>query len=227
MHKWNRALAAVLSAALVFTSTPAGVMAAETSDVAATGISEVETAEDQADAEEQIEIEEQAEVEEQTELVEPTEAEEQAETVIEEEMTSADSEDSAADTTEAESAEVIEEEVESDSEIVSDTNVAAAAQENDSEEQIKTEEVSYPGSIEIEEESYSIEDWDSDSLYEDYANRMFYGADSSNMKLKGITGNRLQNNNLSIYNALKKAAKEIADGERDSAAIVITSADMG
>lgn len=76
----------------------------------------------------------------------------------------------------------------------------------------------------------SIDLGDLDTLYADYANRMFYGAPLNPGKkmLKGTTaGRRLDGQNLTIYNLVKSAATDIADGNLDTAIVQIPLESLG
>lgn len=76
----------------------------------------------------------------------------------------------------------------------------------------------------------SIDMGDSDTLYADYANRLFYGTglNPGKKKLKGTTaGRRLEGQNLAVYSIVKSAATEIANGNRDSAVIEIPLESLG
>lgn len=71
---------------------------------------------------------------------------------------------------------------------------------------------------------------DSDTLYADYANRLFYGTglNPGKKKLRGTTARRrLEGQNLAVYSIVKSAATEIANGNRDSAVIEIPLESLG
>ena len=80
-----------------------------------------------------------------------------------------------------------------------------------------------PGSF----EDYIIDAGDKDALFESYAGRLFYG--SGTPRLRGIkaTGDRLEDQNKTIYNYIKSAAAEIAAGLRGSAVIEIPLEELG
>lgn len=82
--------------------------------------------------------------------------------------------------------------------------------------------------VEAEAESVDFDLGDTDALYEQYVNQLFYGnpdgskpAGVPKLKAKKITGDRLEGQDKILYDALKDALRQIADGKRDSAIIEI------
>ena len=82
--------------------------------------------------------------------------------------------------------------------------------------------------VEAEAESVDFDLGDTDALYEQYVNQLFYGnpdgskpAAVPKLKAKKITGDRLEGQDKILYDALKDALRQIADGKLDSAIIEI------
>ena len=114
------------------------------------------------------------------------------------------------------------------------TEQQAGEEPADAEEPASDEQA--PAIIEIFSEAETAEEnlglGDQDLLFEQYADRLFYGRTGASdaIGVKKAAKNRsasLDGQNLALYTALKTAAAEIANGERDSAVIEVPLEALG
>ena len=200
---------------------PAAVMAAEEEQT----VESPETAGD-TESPEEVFYEESPEAEEEAEpgdeeAVRETDPEDPAEQTDDEEPAEAAPEEEVPDTgsSEEDPEEPVPEETGPEAEPAGDGQHSAAY-----EARIRSLQEGNYIILEGDEETYEWEDIDNESLYEDYAGRLFYGTGASpapKLLRKASASARLSGHNLSCYTYLKQEIRKIADGERTEAIITV------
>ena len=249
MCKWNRFLAAVLSASMVFTMTPVQGLAADQA-VAAQEESSVNEADEEndnsADAGSEQAVDTNAAQGENegtnSDSVTPTESDDAGQQNVEpstengeyngdNESQSGSDSDAVSSSTEGVSegttdTEISDEEEAEESETSEDTSVTTeAAGEGASEdaESAEDETIQY---VQSSVEGVSFDFGDSDALLEEYANRMFYGGTKPKLKAGANVGNRLTGLNKLAYTKSKSMVAQVADGLADTASIDISEDEL-
>lgn len=254
MFRRNRWIAAIMSAALVVTMAPAGVIAAEDSGALQAEVQENEvqeessenTNEDNASAE----GEENSDVKESSETPDIEEgAEGNQEEAVEAEKT--DSEQTALDETDSQEADAAqnensagEEEAETTTDAseeeqektqeAADAGTEAVTQGEETEAAEQDKEKKAPANLTIQEITPEMAETDGDGVdpdekYEAFLNSAFYGKKASGkrmLKASGMFKNKLTPTETLIYEKLVEAAKEISRGERDTGSVDIPITDI-
>lgn len=249
MCKWNRFLAAVLSASMLFTMTPVQGLAADQA-VAAQEESTVNEADEEndnsADAGSEQAVDTNAAQGENegtnSDSVTPTESDDAGQQNVEpstengeyngdNESQSGSDSDAVSSSTEGVSegttdTEISDEEEAEESETSEDTSVTTeAAGEGASEdaESAEDETIQY---VQSSVEGVSFDFGDSDALLEEYANRMFYGGTKPKLKSGANVGNRLTGLNKLAYTKSKSMVAQVADGLADTASFDISEDEL-
>jgi len=191
---------------------------ADAEDAVAAGEASAEADMADADADEEADT---AEASEEKGAVGPEEADAASSELDGEESESEDS-------SEVDSSSVEEAAETGGTESVSKEAAAAGESGQEAEKPVDDNELSYM-TLDSESLTSHIDMKDNDELFEEYANRMFYGVRSSGMKLRSssMAGSKLSGLELAIYNKTKPEIKKIADGESDNANIQIPLSELG
>ena len=252
MCKWNRFLAAVLSASMVFTMTPVQGLAADQA-VAAQEESAVNEADEEndnsADAGSEQAVDTNAAQGENeganSDSVTPTESDDAGQQNVEpstengeyngdNESHSGSDSDVVSSSTEGVSegttdTEISDEEEAEEGETSEDTSVTTEAAGEGASEDAESAEDEIIGYGETDWEEAYIDMGDSDALLEEYANRLFYGK-GAKPKLKAAgagVGYRLTKASLLAYTNSRSVVAQIADGQDSRAIATVTEAELG
>ena len=251
MCKWNRFLAAVLSASMVFTMTPVQGLAADQA-VAAQEESAVNEADEEndnsADAGSEQAVDTNAAQGENegtnSDSVTPTESDDAGQQNVEpstengeyngdNESQSGSDSDAVSTSTEGVSegttdTEISDEEEAEESETSEDTSVTTEAAGEGASEDAESAEDEIIGYGETDWEEAYIDMGDSDALLEEYANRLFYGK-GAKPKLKAAgagVGYRLTKASLAAYTKSRSLVSQIADGNESLAIVKVTQSEL-
>ena len=231
MLKWRKTTAAVLSIAMICTAMPVTAFAAEE-----TGTAQEEQVLQQEEtetiSEEEAPSEETGAVEGDSSII-PADSEnaENLSTTDSEENDLIDSDTEEDDLSEPEETEQTEEiDGLTDLAGVDSTEEAAAVEkENAAEEDLNSE--IRTGSKEVTFADSEADLGDTDTLFEEYANGIFYP--NSGMSAKGrkaprvSAGSKLTDNNLVVYTLLRERAAAVAAGEESNTMVQIPFTDLG
>ena len=251
MCKWNRFLAAVLSASMVFTMTPVQGLAADQA-VAAQEESAVNEADEEndnsADAGSEQAVDTNAAQGENeganSDSVTPTESDDAGQQNVEpstengeyngdNESQSGSDSDAVSSSTEGVSegttdTEISDEEEAEEGETSEDTSVTTEAAGEGASEDAEGAEDEIIGYGETDWEEAYIDMGDSDALLEEYANRLFYGK-GAKPKLKAAgagVGYRLTKASLAAYTKSRSLVSQIADGNESLAIVTVTQSEL-
>lgn len=242
MIRWKRTAAALMAAAMMLAQAPAGVLAAETAVPQDTSVQEdtgLQTDADsqvQKDAEKGVDKAEDPKTENADAGMSGSTTDQQKSDIESDSDKNTNDQSQAlpeagqdAVSSSAEEKTEVKEDVEADPAESLETPIQNTAVE----EKEETDIISIPGEFTVNDQA-SLDLGDADALFEEYANRMFYGSSSAAapsgkklLKSKGMTGDRLEGQNRVIYDKVKEAAAEIADGNRESAIVQIPVTDLG